>query len=350
MQPENKRISNNNYEVMLREIILEVKMTRIVIANRLSASVTQLYWNIGKRLSAEKFEKGYGGKVVEQLSVDLRIEFPDIEGFSPRSLWDMKRLYDFYTEDDNILPQPVAVSDNNILPQVVAELPWGHNRLILSKIKDKQEALYYAEAAVKMGWTRNVLLHFIKSDTYHNAKELPKLHNFETTLPVHLRDQADEILKNTYNLGFLGITHQIKERELERRLVEKIKLFLLELGEGFSFIGNQHRIILHQKEYFVDLLFFNRKIKSLIAIDLKIGAFEPEYIGKMNHYLGLLDDQMKMPDENPSIGIILCAEKDNIDVEIALRDFLKPIGVAEYKTIFPENEIKSMIRRELNQI
>ena len=349
MKSENKRIAIDNYDEILREIILEVKMTRIVIANRLSTSVTQLYWNIGKRLSLEKFEKGYGGKVVEQLSVDLKFEFPDTDGFSPRSLWDMKRLYDFYTEDNQILPQVVAVSENNILPQVVAELPWGHNRLILSKIKDKQQALYYAEAAMTMGWTRNVLLHFIKADTYHNAKELPKLHNFDMTLPEHLRDQADEILKNTYNLGFLGITQQIKERELERRLVEKIKLFLLELGEGFSFIGNQHRIIFNQKEYYVDLLFFNRKIKSLIAIDLKIGAFEPEYIGKMNHYLGLLDDQMKMPDENPSIGIILCAEKDNIDVEIALRDFLKPIGVAEYKTIFPENEIKSMIRRELNQ-
>ena len=343
-----KGVSINNYNELLCAIVAEVKMTRVVIANRLSVSLSQLYWNVGKRLSSEKLEKGYGGKVVEQLSVDLKCEFPDTEGFSPRSLWDMKRFYEFYA-DDQILPQLVAVSENNILPQPVAELPWGHNRLILSKIKNIQEALYYAEAAVKMGWTRNLLLNFIKADTYHNAKELPKLHNFETALPEHLREQADEILKNTYNLGFIGVMHHIKERELERRLVEKIKLFLLELGDGFSFIGNQHRLVLNQKEYFVDLLFFNRKIKSLIAIDLKIGAFEPEFVGKMNHYLGLLDDQMKMSDENPSIGIILCAEKDHIDVEVALRDFHKPIGVAEYKTIFPEKEIKTMIIRELNQ-
>lgn len=124
----------------------------------------------------------------------------------------------------------------------MAVLPWGHNRLILRKIKDRQEAIYYAEAAVKMGWTRDLLLNFIKADTYHNAKELPKLHNFEIALPEHLQEQADEMLKSTYNLGFLGIKHQIKERELERRLVEKIKLFLLELGDGFSFIGNQHRL------------------------------------------------------------------------------------------------------------
>jgi len=342
-----KGVFTNKYNEMLREIIAEVKMTRIVIANRLSASVTQLYWNIGKRLASEKLKKGYGGKVVEQLSVDLKSEFPDTDGFSPRSLWDMKRFYEFYTETDQKLPQSAAVSENNILPQVVAVLPWGHNRLILSKIKDKKEALYYAEAAVKMGWTRNLLLNFIKADTYHNSKELPKPHNFETTLPEHLQEQADEMLKNSYNLGFLGITHQIKERELERRLVEKIKLFLLELGEGFSFLGNQYRLMLNDKEYSVDLVFFNRKIKSLIAIDLKIGAFEPEFVGKMNHYLGLLDDQVKMPDENPSIGIILCAEKNHIEVEVALRDFHKPIGVAEYKMIFPESEIKSLINREL---
>ena len=344
-----KDISINNYNEMLRDIIAEVKLTRVVVANRLSASVTQLYWNIGKRLSIEKLEKGYGGRVVEQLSADLKSEFPNTEGFSPRSLLDMKRLYEFYTDDYQISPQPVAESYNQIPPQPVAVLPWGHNRLILSKIKDRQEAFYYAEAAVKMGWTRNLLLNFIKADTYRNAKELPKLHNFDTTLPEHLQEQADEMLKHTYNLGFLGIKHHIKELELERRLVEKIKLFLLELGEGFSFIGNQHRLTLNQKEYFVDLLFFNRKIKSLVAIDLKICAFEPEFVGKMNHYLGLLDDQMKMSDENPSIGIILCAEKDHIDVEVALRDFHKPIGVAEYQTIFPEKEIKSMINRELNQ-
>jgi len=154
-------LTSNKYNEILREIIAEVKMTRIVIANRLSASVTQLYWNIGKRLASEKLEKGYGGKVVEQLSLDLKSEFPDTDGFSPRSLWDMKRFYEFYTETEQILPQSVAVSKKNILPQVVAVLPWGHNRLILSKIKDRAEAFYYAEAATKMGWTRNLLLNFI---------------------------------------------------------------------------------------------------------------------------------------------------------------------------------------------
>jgi len=197
-------ITVNNYNEMLREIIAEVKVTRIVIANRLSTSVTQLYWNIGKRLSCEKLEKGYGGKVVEQLSVDLKCEFPDTDGFSPRSLWDMKRFYEFYTDADQILPQSVAVSINDILQQVVAVLPWGHNRLILSKIKNKEEALYYAEAAIKMGWTRNLLLNFIKADTDHNAKELPKLHNFEVTTTRTFAGTSRRNAKKYIQLRFFG--------------------------------------------------------------------------------------------------------------------------------------------------
>jgi predicted nuclease of restriction endonuclease-like (RecB) superfamily len=306
----NKLIDNKSYNDILRYIISQVKSTRIVIANRLNNSMMQMYWNIGKKLSDEGLEKGYGGNVVERLSIDLKDEFPETKGFSPRNLWEMKRFYEYYLLADEKLQRSVAV------------LPWRHNILIISKIKNIDEARFYVESAIEMGWTRDILLNFIKADTYKHTKVLPKHHNFDKTLPEHLQEQADEILKSTYNLDFVGILQPIKERELEKRLVEKIRLFLLELGYGFTFIGNQYRLISHGngKEYFVDLLFFNRKIKALVAIDLKIGAFQPEYIGKMNYYLGLLDDQIKMPDENPSIGIVLCAEKDHVDVEIALRD------------------------------
>jgi predicted nuclease of restriction endonuclease-like (RecB) superfamily len=296
-----------------------------------------MYWNIGKRLSEEGLERGYGGNVVTRLSIDLKNEFVGVSGFSPRSLCDMKRMYEFYNDEDKKLPQVVAV------------LPWGHHRLILSKIKDKAEALFYIESAIEMGWTRDILLNFINADTYQHTKVLPKHHNFNKTLPEHLQEQADEILKSTYNLDFIGILQPVKERELENRLVEKIRLFMLELGNGFSFIGNQYRIVFNQKEYFVDLLFFNRKIKALVAVELKIGAFQPEYIGKMNYYLGLLDDHIKMPDENPSIGIVLCAEKDHVDVEIALRDIHKPIGVADYRLQFSENQLKELITNELKE-
>jgi predicted nuclease of restriction endonuclease-like (RecB) superfamily len=329
-------IDTKSYNDILHYIISEIKSTRLVIANRINNSMMQMYWNIGKKLSKEGLEKGYGGNVVERLSIDLKDEFPDARGFSPRNLWDMKRFYEFYCHEDEKLRQAVAV------------LPWKHNILIMAKTQSMDEARFYVEAAIEMGWTRDILLNFIKADTYKHTKVSPKHHNFDRTLPEHLQEQADEILKSTYNLDFVGILQPVKERELEKRLVEKIKLFLLELGSGFSFIGNQYRLISpNGKEYFIDLLFFNRKIKALIAIELKISAFQPEYIGKMNYYLGLLDDQIKMPEENPSIGIVLCAEKDHVDIEIALRDIHKPIGVADYHLQFSENQLKELIVNEL---
>jgi predicted nuclease of restriction endonuclease-like (RecB) superfamily len=327
---------SKNYSNILRQIVAEIKHTRVVIANRVNTSVNQMYWNIGRHLTQEGLEKGYGSAVVNRLSVDLKAEFPDTTGFSPRSLWDMKRFYEFYSGK---LPQ---------LWQFLS-LSWGHHRLILNKIKDSSEALYYIEAAVEMGWSRNILLHFIKADSYKNAKLLPKTNNFKKALPEAIQEQANEILKSSYSLDLLGITKPLKELDLEKRIVEKIKLFLLELGEGFTFIGNQYRLLSGTKEYFVDLLFFNRVLKSLVAIDLKIGEFEPEYVGKMNYYLGLLDDKIKMKDENPSIGLILCASKDNVDVEIALRDINKPIGIAEYKLHLPMKQIKELISEEINK-
>ncbi|MDR2026417.1 MAG: PDDEXK nuclease domain-containing protein [Prevotellaceae bacterium] len=326
-----------NYSHVLRQIIAEVKSARVIVARRVNASVMQMYWNIGKRLSEEKLENGYGTGVVERLSVDLKNEFPDITGFSPRNLWDMKRFYEFYNTVDEKLPQLVAV------------LPWGHHRLILSKIKNQDEARFYVESAVEMCWTRDVLLNFIKADAYKNSRLLPKHHNFDRTLPENLQEQADEMLKSTYNLEFIGVLQPVKELELERRLVEKIKLFLLELGNGFTFMGNQYRILFNQREYFVDMLFYNRKLKALVAIELKIGRFEPEYIGKMNFYLGLLDDMVRMEDENPSVGIILCAEKNHVDVEVALRDVNKPIGIADYRLPFPADELKELICREMKE-
>jgi predicted nuclease of restriction endonuclease-like (RecB) superfamily len=328
---------SKNYAKILQQVVAEIKQTKVIVANRLNASIIQMYWNIGKHLSKEGLEKGYGNSVVQRLSIDLKHEFPDQTGFSPRSLWYMKLLYEFYSG----LPLKTATT--------VAVLPWGHHILILNKIKNKAEALFYMETAAKQAWSRSILLHFIKADLYKNAKLLPKSNNFKKSLPENLQEQANEILKSSYNLDLLGITKPLKELDLEKRIVEKIKLFLLELGEGFTFIGNQYRILSGTKEYFVDLLFFNRVLKSLVAIDLKIGEFEPDYVGKMNFYLGLLDDKVKMKGENPSIGLILCASKDNVDVEIALRDVNKPIGVAEYKLHLPMKQIKALISDEMNK-
>jgi len=328
-------LNHHQYGDMLHYIVTEIKSTRVTLAHRVNSAMMQMYWNIGKRLSAEKLEKGYGGGVVRRLSADLQHEFPDTTGFSPRNLWDMKKFYEFY-----------ALADEK-LRQLVAVLPWKHNLLIMSSVGSIEEARYYVNLTHENSLSRNILLNFIKADSYRNAKILPKHSNFALTLPEDLQEQAAEILKSTYNLEMLGLKHPLKERELELRLVEKIKFFLLELGSGFTFIGNQHRLTHNDREYFVDLLFFNRKVHSLVAIDLKVGEFEPEFVGKMNYYLGLLDDKMKQEDENPSIGIILCASKGKVDIELALRDFGKPIGVAEYRLQFPEKEIKELINREI---
>ncbi|MGC4130433.1 MAG: PDDEXK nuclease domain-containing protein [Bergeyella sp.] len=330
-------LQENQYNEILRQVVAEIKSTRVTIARRMNTAMMQLYWNIGKRLSEEGLQKGYGSSVVKRLSMDLQEEFPETTGFSSRNLWDMKKFYEHYALTDEKLRQCVAL------------LPWKHNLLIISKTNSIEEARFYVEQVVENGWSRDILLNFIKADTYRHTKVLPKQHNFHETLPEHLQEQANEILKSTYNLEFLGLSQPLKERELEKRLVEKIKLFLLELGTGFSFIGSQYRLVLGEKDYAVDLLFFNRKLRSLVAIDLKIGSFEPEYIGKMNFYLGLLDDQIKQEDENPSIGIVLCADKNQVEVEISLRDFKKPIGVADYNLQFPEKQIKELIYNEINK-
>jgi predicted nuclease of restriction endonuclease-like (RecB) superfamily len=219
-------LQHTNYNDILQQIITEIKSTRIVLAQRVNSAMMDLYWNIGKRLSVEGLEKGYGASVVKRLSVDLQQEFPDTSGFSTRNLWNMKNFYEFY-----------ALADTKV-QQLAALLPWMHNILIISKVRTLTEAEYYLKIAHENSMSRNILLNFIKADSYKNTKILPKHSNFEQTLQAHLRQQADEILKSTYNLEMLGLKHPLKERELEHRLVEKIKLFLLELGTGFTFIGN----------------------------------------------------------------------------------------------------------------
>ena len=203
--------------------------------------------------------------------------------------------------------------------------------MILNKIEATAVRLYYLRATAQFGWTRNVLLNQIKAAAYERAVTEKKAHNFPVALPEYLADQAEETLKSSYCLEFLGIRREIKERELEDRLIERLRDFILELGYGFCFVGRQHRLTLGEREYFIDLLFYHRFLKTLVAFELKVGPFEPEYAGTMDFYLNLLNDKERAPDDNPSIGIILCAEKDDVEVEYALRTKRNPIGVAVYR-------------------
>ena len=330
-------LNEHQYAEMLQLAVVEIRTARASIARQISSATNSVYWNLGKLLSEKQLAEGYGSGVVKQLSVDLKIEFPDM-GLSPRNLWDMKRFYERYSQSSSILRQLVAV------------LPWGHNLLLLSKLSDDNHTEFYANETIAKGWTRDLLLNAIKMDSYIMAQTQIRTNNFNITLPEVSAGYANEVFRSSYNLGFLGITEPVQELELEKRLIEKIKAFVLELGKGFSFIGNQYRLEYNNKEYFVDMLFFHRGLQSLVAIDLKIGGFKAEYIGKMNLYLSLLDRLEKGKNENQSIGIILCADKDHLDVEIALQDVNKPIGVAEYQLLLPKAELENLLFKEIKAI
>ncbi|MEK7288078.1 MAG: PDDEXK nuclease domain-containing protein [Elusimicrobiota bacterium] len=259
--------------------------------------------------------QGWGLAVVERLSVDLRRDFPDMQGFSPRNLWDMRRFRDEYQN----YPK---------LRGLVAEIPWGQNLTLLNSVKSMAQREWYIRQTLENGWSRTVLVHQIESGLCERQGKAAT--NFRRTLPEPQSDLAQEIVKDPYTFDFLTLTKGARERELERGLLDHIRNFLIELGLGFCFVGSQYRLTLKDKEYFIDLLFFHRHLKCLVALELKMTDFLPEYAGKMNFYLNLLDDQVRLPDENPSIGIILCKSKDSLEVEYALRGVNKLMSVAQY--------------------
>ena len=332
-----------------------IRSAHLSAARAVNRDMILLYWDIGRGIVERQEAYGWGQSVIDRLSQDLRTAFPAVTGFSSRNLRNMKRFYTVYSnfekwqqavaklnQQDPILSfdkkwqQAIAKIDQEgtleqFLRQAVAEVPWGHNLLILNKIPDFSARLYYLRATAQFGWTRNILLNQIKAGAYERSLTEGKTHNFPSTLPEHLAEQAEEALKSSYNLEFLGISREVKERELETRLIEQLQDFILELGYGFCFVGRQHRLTLGDKEYFVDLLFYHRFLKSLVAFELKTGPFEPEYAGKMDFYLNVLNEKERARDDNSSVGIILCAEKDNLEVEFALKSKTNPIGVAEYQ-------------------
>jgi predicted nuclease of restriction endonuclease-like (RecB) superfamily len=313
-----KEIMNGEYKHFLTEIKSNINSSRISAAKKINYEQITLYMKIGGLITKNQEKNDWGKAIVEKLSRDLKKEFPSRSGFSARNLWDMRRFY-------------LEYKDNPILRQLVAEIPWGHNLLIMNKIKDEKEKEYYIKNTIENGWTRNVLNLQIKSNAYQRQVLSTKTHNFNETLPKVMAEQADKTLKDVYMLDFLGITEPVLEREIENKMLEKVKETILELGYGFAFMGNQYKVSTETKDYFIDLLFYHRKLKCLVAFELKIGEFKAEYAGKMNLYLNLLDDKVRQPDEKNSIGIVLCAEKDSFEVEYALRGMEKPIGVAEYK-------------------
>jgi predicted nuclease of restriction endonuclease-like (RecB) superfamily len=343
----------------LKERIRDSRTTAVRAVNR---ELVLLYWDIGRAIAEKQKTANWGDGVVEQVAIDLRAEFPDMRGFSKQNVWRMKQLYLDYTSDEflsqavreleylpktgkpNVLLQaeaelgdrkdvshPAPEFLSQAVRELVAAVPWGHHANVLAKLTDPAIRLWYLHATAQFGWSRHVLLNQIKANAYERSVTEDKTHNFAVALPEHFAEQADEMMKSRYNLEFLGIAGAVRERELENGLIEKLQTFILELGYGFCFVGRQFRLALGEKEYFVDLLFYHRFLKSLVAFDLKIGSFEPEHAGKMDFYLNLLNDTQRAHDDQSSIGIILCAEKSDIEVEYSLKSKSNPIGVAEYQ-------------------
>ena len=293
---------------------LKARLQTVRTANK---NLLDFYWWLGQEIVKQQEALHWGAGVIERLSKDLKKSFPVKAGFSPQNLWRIRKFYLEY----KALP---------ILSQLVREIPWGHNILIMSAVRDPKAREYYLKSARDFTLSRNQLRLYIKSQAYEHQVLAKKQHNFKSTLPETLSQSADHTLKDVYTLDFLGLTQPIIEAEMEQRMVTCIKDVMLTLGYGFTFIGNQYRIRQNDKDYYIDLLFYHRRLQSLVAMELKTGPFKPEYAGKMNFYLNLLDDFVREPHENPSIGMILCGERDRFEVEYTLRDIAKPVGVAEF--------------------
>ena len=327
--------NESEYSEILQQAVAVIETARDSAAKAIVRSSNEMHWEIGRILFERKLEGKHGDGVVKRLSIDLKQRYPHI-GLSVRNLWYMKRFYTRFHSSDSKLQHAVAV------------LPWWNVNKLMTEFGDDDYAIqYYAEQTIAKSWDRDLMINAIKLKMHEHAPATNISNNFALTLTTTQAAYANEVFKDSYCMGFLGVTGPILELELERRLVEKIKQFLLELGKGFTYIGNQHILSFNGKDYKVDMLFFHRGLRSLVAIDLKISEFKADYVGKMNLYLSLLDKLEKGADENPSIGIILCAEKDNVEVQLALDGFTKPIGVADYQLIVPQQELKQLISEEI---
>ncbi len=317
-------VPNDDYAGFLEDLKQRVRSARTRAALAVNAELVLLYWSIGRDILTRMAQHGWGAKTIDRLADDLRLEFPDMKGFSPRNLRYMRSFAE-------------AWPDEPILQGPLAKLPWYHNLALLEKLKDPAEREWYARAAIENGWSRNIMVHQIGSDLYHRQGKA--VSNFERVLPAPQSDLAAQILKDPYNFDFLSLADDAHERDLHRGLMEHIRDFLIELGVGFAFVGSQVHLEVGGEDFYLDLLFYHLRLRCLVVVDLKVGDFKPEFAGKMNFYLSALDDQMRHPDDQPPIGLLLCHTRNRVIAEYALRDIHKPLGVSTYQlqAALPDN-------------
>jgi len=308
--------SPQSYAKLLEQIKMDIRQTQLRSALSITKELIMLYWRIGKILIEKTREEGWGAKPLEHLSRDLKSNFPDITGFSVRNLQYMRKFTEGYLDVN--------------CAAAAAQIPWGHNMLLLDKVENPAKRLWYAQQALKGGWSRSILENWIESDLY--GRKGKAITNFKETLPPAQSDMAEQALKDPYHLQFVTLESAYREKELEQGLMNHLQKFLVELGDGFAFMGRQYRIEVEGEDHWIDLLFYHVKLHCYVVIELKATAFDPRDAGQMNFYLSAVDDLLKQPEDQPTIGILLCKTKNRVKVEYALRRCSSPIGVSSYET------------------
>ena len=323
-EPTKSSKEPTEYADFLSDVKAHVRAAQVRAALAVNSELVLLYWSIGADISRRMQQHGWGAKIVDQLSADLRREFPEMHGFSPRNLRYMRSFAEAWTDD-------------TILQQAAAKIPWSHNCVLMDKVKEPEVRLWYARQTIENGWSRPILVHQIESRLHERLGSAQT--NFERTLPTPQSDLAQNLLKDPYNFDFLTLGKEAEERDIERGLVAHIRDFLLELGVGFAFVGTQYHLDVAGQDWYLDMLFYHLTLRCYVVVELKATDFKPEYAGKMHFYLNVVDDQLRRGDDAPSIGLILCRTKNRTVVEYTLRDTTRPIGVSQFQITeaLPEN-------------
>jgi len=333
-------VADKNYKSWVVELKKKIQGAQIKAALAVNRELLTLYWELGKAICEKQQKSNWGEALIDQLAKDLSAAFPGVKGFSSRNLFYIRQWYQFYNTN-SILPQPVAElpSDHYTekISQLLRQIPWGHNREIITKCRDVSEALFYVQQTIQNNWSRAVLLLQMESKLYQRQGKA--IHNFQDTLPVPQADLARETLKSPYNFDFLSLGKDAQERDLETALTDHIQKFLLELGQGFAYMGRQFHINVAGEDFFLDLLFYHTRLRCYVVGEIKVTEFKPEYAGKLNFYLNVVNAQLKHAQDQPTIGILLCKAPNKVIVEYALENIAGPLGVAEYQIMnaIPEN-------------
>ena len=328
--------ADNEYQQWLANLKKRIKQSQIKAAVKVNTELLELYWSIGSDIVKKQTESDWGDGIIEQLSLDLRLAFPEIKGFSSRNLWYMKKWFLFYS-GENIKLHQVGAESSSKMPQFVAEIPWRHHTEIITKCKSIEEALFYIKKTLQEGWSRAILIHYIGVDLYRSQGKT--ISNFSSTLPSLQSELAQEMLKDPYNFDFIALNRDYNEKELKDALTEKVMNLLIEMGKGFAFVGREYPLPIEGTEEYIDLLFYHLNLHCYVVVEVKIKEFKSRDIGQIGTYINIVDDIVKMDSDGKTIGLIICKEKNNVLAKYAVNSSNKPIAISAYElsNFLPEN-------------